>query len=445
MKAESQSTNLKGNAEDITKMKMDNSKATTEWLNSRKQNVRWQYRHRWQIWLDYCTQKGIPENGSEQLEDMKKRRLSEDNTIKYFYDNEVPKFFQWLQAEYKGKTTNKPLSESSALAVTTAIRSFFSYHRYSLEIKKEALPSSEKVEGTYQDHAFDIYQLRTMFNCGDLQERTVLACGKDLWLRVGDFVSLKRDLIELAIKREHELAENEKRDIEIIEFEFTTEKEKEPCSCHLSKESIELLEQYLKTYPKTSEKLFPLTEDALNDLLRRLAEKSKITVSGRIRWHCLRKFGITLMHGKITEPVMKYMTGKHISKDLKTYIQNNKETFKAFKLIEPLISLTKQNGNGANQKLAEQIEDLKKATFKQIILEKFIEKTVSKERKAEILEEIAKELGLSEEKEVYAILTEEITEPTTPLDFDTTISILADAYRKKDLERIFKENGNNNR
>jgi integrase len=377
---------------------------------------------------------------------MKKRRLSEDNTIKYFYDNEIPRFFQWLQTEYKGKTTQKPLSESSALAVTTAIRSFFSYHRYSLEIKKEALPSSEKVEGTYQDHAFDIYQLRTMFNCGDLQERAVLACGKDLWLRVGDFISLKRDLIELTIKRERELAENEKREPDIIEFEMArTEKEKEPCSCHLSKESIELLEQYLKTYPKTSEKLFPLTEDALNDLLRRLAEKAKITVSGRIRWHCLRKFGITLMHGKITEPVMKYMTGKHISKDLKTYIQNNKETFKAFKIIEPLISLTKQNGNGANQKLAEQIEDLKKATFKQIILEKFIEKTVSKERKAEILQEIAKELGLSEEKEVYPILNEEITEPTTPLDFDTMISILAEAYRKKDLERIFKENGNNNR
>jgi integrase len=420
---------------------MDNSKATIEWLDSRKQNVRWQYKHRWQIWVDYCTQKGIPENGSEQLADMKKRRLSEDNTVKYFYDNEIPRFFQWLQTEYKGKTTNRPLSESSALAVTTAIRSFFSYHRYSLEIKKEALPSSEKVAQTYEDHAFDIYQLRSMFNCGDLQERTILACGKDLWLRIGDLTSLKRDLIELAIKREQELAENEKREPDIIEFEMArTEKEKEPCSCHLSRETVELLKDYLRTYPKTSEKLFPLTEDALNDLLRRLAEKSKITVSGRIRWHCLRKFGITLMHGKITEPVMKYMTGKHISKDLKVYIQNNRETFKAFKMIEPLISLTKQNGNGSSQ-LSKQIEELKKETFKRIILEKFIEKSVSKERKAEILNELAEELGLTKEKEVHTVLTEDITKPT-PLDLDTAISILAKAYEKKDLERILKENNN---
>jgi hypothetical protein len=440
MKADSHSTNLKNDNENKN-VKMDNSKATTEWLDSRKKETRWQYANRWQIWIEYCTQKDIPSNGSEQLEDMKKRRLSEDNTIKYFYDNEIPKFFQWLQTEYKGKTTHKPLSESSALSVCTAIRGFFAYHRYSLEIKKESLPSSEKVAQTYEDHAFDIYQLRAMFNMGDLRDRTILACGKDLWLRAGDFVKLERDMIELYIKREQELAENEKREPDIIEFEHTTEKEKEPCSCHLSRETVELLKEYLRTYPKTNGKLFPLTEDALNDLLRRLAEKVKITVSGRIRWHCLRKFGITLMHGKITEPVMKYMTGKHISKDLRTYIQNNRETFKAFKTIEPLISLTKQNGNGANQKLAEQIEDLKKATFKMIILEKFIEKTVSKERKAEILQEIAEELGISEK--VHMILSEEPTTTTTPLDFDTAISVLADLYRKKDLERIFKENGNN--
>jgi integrase len=438
MKAERSSTNLKGNTRDITKMKMDNSKATTEWLNSRKQNVRWQYSHRWQIWLEYCTQKGIPSNGSEQLEDMKKRRLSEDNTVKYFYDNEIPRFFQWLQTEYKGKTTKKPLSESSALAVTTAIRSFFSYHRYSLEIKKEALPSSEKVEGTYQDHAFDIYQLRSMFQCGDLQERTILACGKDLWLRVGDFTNLKRDLIELTIKREQELAENEKRDIDIIEFEIPTEKEKEPCSCHLSRETTELLEQYLKTYSKTSEKLFPLTEDALNDLLRRLAEKSKITVSGRIRWHCLRKFGITLMHGKITEPVMKYMTGKHISKDLKVYIQNNRETFKAFKMIEPLISLTKQNGNGGSQ-LAKLQEDLQQARLTIMVLTKILEKSIPKEQIRKTMNEVAKEFGI-ESSEVKMILHE--GEPITP-DLNTNVIALVKAIQQKDLERILKENGNN--
>jgi hypothetical protein len=436
MKAESHSTNLKRDNE-TKNVKMDNSKATLEWLDSRKKETRWQYANRWQIWLAYCKAKDLLSNGSEQLEDMKKRRLNNDNTVKFFYDNEIPKFFQWLQTGYKGKTTNKPLSESSALAVTTAIRSFFSYHRYSLEIKKEALPSSEKVAQTYEDHAFDIYQLRSMFQQGDLRDRTILACGKDLWLRAGDFVKLERDMIELLIKREQEIAENEKRDIDIIEFEHTTEKEKEPCSCHFSRETIELLKDYLRTYPKTNGKLFPLTEDALNDLLRRLAEKSKITVSGRIRWHCLRKFGITLMHGKITEPVMKYMMGKHISKDLKTYIQNNRETFKAFKMIEPLISLTKQNGNGGAQ-LAKQLEELKTATMKQMILMELMEKLIPKEQMQKAISELAEKYGV---ETIHPILSE--GEPT-PSDLNTMITVLAKAYEKKDLERILKENGNNN-
>ena len=414
-------------------------KAVAEWIASAKsKQTAYQYQNRWGIWLQYCKAKDMLLSGTEQLEDMKKRRLSEDNTEKYFYDNETPKFFRWLQSEFKGKTTNKPLSETSALAVTTAVRSFFAYHRYTLEIKKDALPSSEKVTQTYVDHQFDVYQLRTMFQQGDLKERTILACGKDLWLRAGDFVGLGHDLIELAIKREQELAENEHRDTDTIEFELTTEKEKEPCSCHLSKETIELLKDYLKSYPSTNGRLFAISEEALSDLLRRLVDKSKITLNGRIRWHCMRKFGITLMHGKITEPVMKYMVGKHISKDLRTYIQNNQETFKAFKLIEPLISLTKSNGNGSGQ-MAKQLEEMKKETFKQIIRMKIIEKVTPKQIMQKAIEEIERELGIT--KETVHILyggTEK-----TP-DLETQITRLAEAYGKKDLERILKENGNNN-
>lgn len=416
-------------------------KAVTEWIASAKsKQTAYQYQNRWSIWLEYCKAKDMLLSGTEQLEDMKKRRLSEDNTEKYFYDNEVPKFFRWLKTEFKGKLTNKPLSETSALAVTTAVRSFFAYHRYTLEIKKDALPSSEKVTQTYIDHQFDIYQLRAMFQQGDLRERTILACGKDLWLRAGDFISLKRDLIELTIKREQELAENEKRDTDTVEFELVTEKEKEPCSCHLSKETIELLNDYLKN-PSTNGHLFQLTGEALSDVLRRLAEKSKITLNGRVRWHCMRKFGITLMHGKVTEPVMKYMVGKHISKDLRTYIQNNRETFKAFKLIEPLISLTKSNGNGSGQ-LAKQLEELKKETFKRVLLEKLIEKITPKETLEKALNELAKELGLTEEKDVRTILAEDTTKQTFSLG--NAIGVLAEAFEKKDLERILKENGNNN-
>jgi integrase len=433
---------------------MDTSKATVEWLNSKKQNVSEQYKQRWETWLDYCRIKEIPDTGTLQLEDMKKRRMSSDNTTKFFYDNEVPKYFKWLRTEYeqkKGRTVGKPLSEGSALAFASAVRSFFSYHRYSLQIRKDALPSSEKLKAVYKDHRFDVYQLRAMFKQGDLAERTALACGVNLWLRVGDFAKLERDLIELAIKREAELAENESREPDIVEFELITEKEKEPASCHLSKEAVELLKEYMRTYPKKNGQLFPLTDDALNDLIKRLADNAKITLTGRVRWHCLRKFGITLMHGKVTEPVMKYMTGKHISKDLRTYIQNNRETYKAFKAIEPLISLTKTNGNGSSQ-LAKELEEMKKETFKRIAQQKLIEKLFTKEQLEQAMKELAHEYGLEMEtkpKQTQSTKLEPVqvkkasTSIAQKVELEPFITRLADQIEKKDLERILKENGNN--
>lgn len=418
---------------------MDNSKSTVEWLNSCKsERTKREYTDRFLIWLEYCKTKGLKANGEAQLEDMKTRRQSNDQTVKFFYDNEVPKFFKWLTTEYRSPLKQKPLSESSALSVCTAVRSFFSYHRYGLEIQKDKLPSSEKVAQKFEDHSFDIYQLRTMANHGDLFEKSVLACGVNLWLRAGDFINLNRDMIELHIKREEETAQSENRTVDIVEFELTTEKEKEPCSCHLSKETVEFLTEYFRTYPKKSEKLFELNEDTLNDLLRRLADKAKITVTGRIRWHCLRKFGITLMHGKVTEPVMKYMVGKHISKDLRTYIQNNKETYKAFKLIEPQISLTKSNGNG-NTQLAKQLEELQNQTFKQMLLMKLMEKLVSKEKMTKALEDLATELNVK-------LTPKEIARKDGKLEYDIDGSItqLSEALKKKDLERILAENGNGN-
>jgi len=135
-------------------------KAVIEWLDSMKgKGSKVVYQSNWNVWLEYCKAKGLPKSGSEQLEDMKQRRLSTDNTVKYFYDNEVVKLFKWLQTEYISPKKHKPLTENSALHVVNAVRSFFKNYRYSLEVQKDKLPTSEKVSQTYIDHAFDIYQL----------------------------------------------------------------------------------------------------------------------------------------------------------------------------------------------------------------------------------------------------------------------------------------------
>ena len=109
-----------------------------------------QYSSRWTIWLDYCKKRGLSDNGDSQLEDMKRRRLSNDNSEKYFFDNEIPKFFIWLATEYVGPKSREPLSENGAVSLATAVRSFFAFHRYPLDIKKEALPSVDKTSAKIQ-------------------------------------------------------------------------------------------------------------------------------------------------------------------------------------------------------------------------------------------------------------------------------------------------------
>jgi hypothetical protein len=171
-----------------------------------------------------------------------------------------------------------------------------------------------------------------------------------------------------------------------------------------------------------------------------LAEKAKVTKTGRIRWHCLRKFGITLMHGKVTEPVMKYMTGKHIDPSLRTYIQGNQETYKAFKIIEPLISLTKLNGNGSSP-LAEELAALKKERFKLLAGLKLMERITPKELIEKAMIELAQEYGIKLQTEIKMPQAEYGTNafmiPRTRVvlpSIETFATQLADAIEKTCIE-----------
>jgi hypothetical protein len=158
----------------------DKSESVFAWLESCKESSRGQYLNRWALWLEYCKTHGLPTSGDLQLKDMKQRKDNHDNAEKFFYDNEVPKYFQWLKNEYVTKNENqKLLEEGSALSTVTGVRSFFTFHRYPLQIQKGKLPSSDSIRNKKTDYPFNVYTVRQVFNHGNLEERTVLAVGKD--------------------------------------------------------------------------------------------------------------------------------------------------------------------------------------------------------------------------------------------------------------------------
>ena len=57
-------------------------KSVLEWLNGCKsEGTRQVYENNFRFWLEYSTKKGLLKSGSEQLEDIKQKRVSTDSTI----------------------------------------------------------------------------------------------------------------------------------------------------------------------------------------------------------------------------------------------------------------------------------------------------------------------------------------------------------------------------
>lgn len=259
--------------------------------------------------------------------ELRKIQDKDDNPKeKFWFDDLIPKYVEW-------QISTRKLSVNSALINTNPLRGFFAYYRYPLHVRKENLPKKEEVQA---DHRFTLEQIRRMAKFADPREKAILLAGKDLGLRVGDFCSLKRELITSQLER----AKLEGREVEYpIEFRLTTEKTKAVAMCHLTRETVQSLQLYWESDPD-SEYWFSnngkehITDNQCNYVLRKLwsvayndpkvfeppsgiGEKT----TGKIRWHGLRDFLISaLANSGANNWTIKLMTGKKISADMKNYL-----------------------------------------------------------------------------------------------------------------------------
>jgi len=257
------------------------------------------------------------------------RRLqdkTDDPKEKHWIADRIPEYVEYQIRKFK-------VSNNSALINTNPLRGFFAYHRYPLHIRKDAMPRKQDVAS---DHRFTLDQLQRMVKFADARERAILLTGKDLGLRVGDFIQLERKLITSQIER----AKLEGKEVKYpLEFKTITEKTKAIARCHLTKESVEALLTYWESEP-TSKYWFNndgkghISQGQLNYVLRKLwsvayndpkvfdpplgiGEKT----TGRLRWHGLRDFLISaLANSGANSWTIKLMTGKKVSDDMKNYL-----------------------------------------------------------------------------------------------------------------------------
>jgi integrase len=252
---------------------------------------------------------------AEQILELRKDDLTQqrgENLIEYRnrasrFEKEIEKFHSYLLT--RG-------SINTARAQTLGIRQLFRY--YEMPIRFRNGSKIGKTVKTTKNFPLTIEYVRKMFEVADLRERVILSMATDLGLRIGDFIELKKsDLPPLDQEPP-------------ISFETMTTKEGVLAYGFLSQETVDLLKVYLPTleHKKNNPYLFPtngkksISDEWLNKLLQRLAEKAKINLNDKcLSFHCFRKmFLSTAIDSGIGLTAGKKLCGKAIAQSDDTYL-----------------------------------------------------------------------------------------------------------------------------
>ena len=315
------------------------------------------------------------------------QRLGED-LIEYRnraarFEKEIEKFHGHLLKQ--GYTTN------TARALTIGIRQLFRY--YQMPVRMRAGSRVTKTVKTSKNFPLRIEHIRKMFEVADLRERVILSLATDLGLRISDFIKIK--------KKDLPLLEQEPP----VMFDVMTGKEEVVAHGFLSSETVDLLKVYLPTLQKKENPyLFPsngkqpISDEWLNQLLRKLAEKAQIELNGKsLTFHCFRKMFLSAsIDSGIGLTAGKKLCGKAIARSDDTYLTTVKLREKFIKLKKFL--KLKQSMKSEDQqleklgslvaKLAEELEQQKVIT-QAVTGENLKIRKEFKKRVTELKEEIA--------------------------------------------------------
>jgi|SRR5271157_307545 len=326
---------------------------------------------------------------AEEILELRKDDLTQragENLIEYRnraarFEKEIEKFHGYLLTQH--------CSINTARTQTLGIRQLFRF--YEMPIRFRAGSKVSKTVKTTKNFPLTIEHVRAMFQVGDLRERLVLSVATDLGLRISDFIQFKKaDLPPLSQEPP-------------IAFDTMTGKEDIVAHGFLSHETVNLLKIYLPTLEKKNGNpyLFPsngeshISDEWLNRLLQRLAEKAKIDLKGKsLSFHCFRKMLLSAaIDSGIGLTAGKKLCGKAIAQSDDTYLTtvNLKQKFIQLKKFLTISEQPRME--------VEKVESLKSAISKlqeELTQQKLITDTISegniaiKDQNADLKERITK-------------------------------------------------------
>ena len=253
---------------------------------------------------------------AEEILDQRKGDLTQkagENLIEYKnraarFEKEIEKFHSYLQSQGYSTNTSRNL--------TIGIRQLFRF--YQMPVRIRAGSKVTKTVKTSKNFPLRIEDVRKMFEVADLRERVILSMATDLGLRISDFIKIKKNELP-SLNQETP-----------ISFDTMTNKEEVVAHGFLSKETVDLLKVYLPTLEKKKDNpyMFPsngkrhISDEWLNRLLQRLAEKAKIALNGKsLTFHCFRKMLLSAaIDSGIGLTAGKKLVGKAIAQSDDTYL-----------------------------------------------------------------------------------------------------------------------------
>jgi len=274
------------------------------------------------------------DKSAEEILEIRKNDLTQragENLIEY--KNRAARFAKEIE-KFHSYLLSQKYSTNSSRNITIGIRQLFRF--YQMPVRIRAGSKVTKTVKTSKSFPLRIEHVRKMFKVADLRERIILSMATDLGLRVSDFIKLKKDDLP-PLKQESP-----------IPFDVMTGKEEIIAHGFLSRETVDLLIVYLPTLERKKGNLYlfpsngnrPISDECLNRLLQRLAEKSKIDMNGKsLTFHCFRKMllsaaidsGIGLIAGK-------KLCGKAIAQSDDTYLTtvNLRKKFRQLKRFQSI-------------------------------------------------------------------------------------------------------------
>jgi integrase len=282
-------------------------------------NTKKEYRHGVKKFCDWF------DKSAEEILELRKDDLTQrqgENLVEYRnraarFEKEIEKFHGYLLAQ--GFTIN------TSRNLTLGIRQLFRFYEMPIRIRSGSKVS--QTVKTTKNFPMTIEHVRAMFAVGDLRERVVLSMATDLGLRIGDFIRIRKaDVPDLDQQAP-------------IQFDLMTDKEKVVAHGFLSQETVDLLKTYVPILVGKSGNpyLFPsngeshISDEWLNRLLQRLAEKAQIKLNGKsLTFHCFRKMFLSAsIDSGIGLTAGKKLCGKAIGESDDTYLTtvNLKEKF----------------------------------------------------------------------------------------------------------------------